>query len=345
MVKGGRGITLKQTTDTEYSTQYGYGDVMTGSFSVTGSYPMSASITREFMSETAGSRSLDTNLDISSPNTTFLGAPLYPHFWALKNRLDFYGTRSEHYKVSSSFADKSQQVINLISVPSIFFGSRIKPGTLSLKWYLTGSLIGELRDTKHNGELIEVSGSNTDSVAGVVMYDEGFILLTGSWDLNHETIGLVSSNAPRVPVTPKWIYFGAGANDGVTATSTGSGSYVSASFDLSFKGETDTQVLTMFAHARRGEVNYSNNPTFMKYGQDLVKISSSQVYEENSARAIYNTVSSSYNDYNAPFKRQVYISRVAIYDENKNLIGIATLANPVLKEEDQDLTFKMRLDI
>ena len=101
----------------------------------------------------------------------------------------------------------------------------------------------------------------------------------------------------------------------------------------------------MFAHARRGEVNYSNNPTFMKYGQDLVKISSSQVYEENSSRTLYNTVSSSYNDYEAPFKRQVYVSRVAIYDENRNLIGIATLSSPVLKEEDEDLTFKMRLDI
>ena len=143
---------------------------------------------------------------------------------------------------------------------------------------------------------------------------------------------------------PKWIYFGAGAHDGVTQ-STAAANYASASFSLSFKGETDTQVLTMFAHARRGEVNYSNNPTFMKYGQDLVKISSSQVYEENSSRTLYNTVSSSYNDYEAPFKRQVYVSRVAIYDENRNLIGIATLSSPVLKEEDEDLTFKMRLDI
>jgi len=27
------------------------------------------------------------------------------------------------------------------------------------------------------------------------------------------------------------------------------------------------------------------------------------------------------------------------------LIGIATLANPVLKEEDQDLAFKLKIDI
>ena len=47
----------------------------------------------------------------------------------------------------------------------------------------------------------------------------------------------------------------------------------------------------------------------------------------------------------SPFKRQVYISRVAVYDEKKNLIGIATLANPILKKEDQDLSFKLKLDI
>ena len=43
--------------------------------------------------------------------------------------------------------------------------------------------------------------------------------------------------------------------------------------------------------------------------------------------------------------RDKYISRVALYDSSKNLIGIATLANPVLKKEDEDLTFKLRLDI
>ena len=34
-----------------------------------------------------------------------------------------------------------------------------------------------------------------------------------------------------------------------------------------------------------------------------------------------------------------------IYDKYKNLIGVATLANPVLKEDNQDLTFKLKLDI
>ena len=101
----------------------------------------------------------------------------------------------------------------------------------------------------------------------------------------------------------------------------------------------------MFAKANRGEANYSNNPTFIEYNQELLQATGSQIYEENPNRRIKNTVSSSFATFDAPFKRQVYISRVAIYDDSKNLIGIATLADPILKEEQQDYTFKIKLDI
>jgi len=363
---GADGEHFKSISAESFTTDYDYGDP------VTSSYPMSASIVREFMSSSdaglagssgAGKLVVRTTAslvdapgdgDVDTFASTYYISPEFRHFYALKNRLNFYGIRSEHYKVESLYGNKMSQSINLISIPSIFFGSGIKPGSLSLKWYLTGSLAGELRDTKQNGELIEVTGSSTGSVAGVVLYEEGFILLTGSWDLNAEkteagdpavTIGLISSSAPQVPKPPQWIYFGAGANDNVNQTTTASSSFNSASFDLSFKGTTETQVLTMFAHARRGQVNFSNNPTFIAYSQSQLDTTSSQVYQENASRTIYNTVSSSYLDYGAPFKRQVYISRVAIYDKNKNLVGVATLANPILKKEDEDLSFKLKLDI
>jgi hypothetical protein len=349
-----------------------------------GGYPLSASITRELMGNAdtvapangAGEQGSDF---LTSSAGCILkqwkATPIYPHYWALKNALNYYGVQSKHYKVTGSWTGngqvprghsislpenttyewvKDQQVINLISIPEIFYGSKIKPGSLSLKWYFTGSLIGELQDTKRNGELIQVNTSgnpaladNSGSVAGVVLYNEGFILLTGSWALNTEAIPLIVDSTTTK--NPAWIYFGAGAQDGVTQTSTAdsgaTSDYMSASFNLSFKGTTETQVITMFAHAERGMVNYSNNPTFLKYGQEELKVTSSQVYEENPDRLIANTVSSSYTDYSASFKRQVYVSRVAIYDDSKNLIGLATLACPVLKEEDQDLTFKIRLDI
>jgi len=323
---------FRTVSATSYSTDFVYGDVMTGS------YPLSASITREYMS-VAGQRNTATDPDTGA---TFNTSPVHPHFFALKNRLDFYGSRSQHYKVSSSFGDKSQQSVNLISIPSIFYGGRIEPGTVSLKWYFTGSLAAELRDTKQNGELIEVTGSNTGLVGGVILYDEGFIVLTGSWDINSESIPLISGSGTGV--NPKWIYYGAGANDGVSVATTGAGN-ASASFGLSFKGTNEIQVMTMFAHAKKGEVNLSNNPTYYTFNQTLIEKSSSQIYEENQNRTIKNTVSSSFSDYESSFRRQVYVSKIGIYDENKNLIGVATLGNPVLKKEEDDLTFKLKLDI
>ena len=258
--------------------------------------------------------------------------------------------RSPHYLVNFSDSEigtwnKDEQDINLISIPKIFYGSRIKHGSMSLKFYITGTLVGELKDEKYNGELIQVGpvgSTGSGSVAGVALYEEGLVLLTGSWGLC-EPISLKSGSAD---VSGSWIYFGAGAKDGVrNETGNVSASYGSASFDLSFKGHTETQVLTMYAHARRGEVNYSNNPTFLEFGQTKTFLSSSKLYIENDNQTIKNTVSSSYAGQNADFERQVYISRVAIYDEDKKLIGVATLSNPVLKKEAQDLSFKLKMDI
>jgi hypothetical protein len=334
ITKQSAGASFKTVGKVSYSNEFVYGD------RVTGSYPMTASISREFMSNPSA-RNTETNL---SDGTTFNTSPVHPHYYALRNRLNFLGQRSSHYLVSSSFGNKDSQNINLISIPSIAYGSRINPGSISLKWYLTGSLIGELKDIKENGELIQVGpegSTGSGSVAGVALYDEGFILLTGSWDLNSQQIHLTTGGSTA---KPQWIYYGAGAKDGISQATAGT-SYVSASFDMSFEGHTETQVLTMFAHAGRGKVNFSNNPTFVSYNQKKMLMTSSAIFEENSERTIKNTVSSSFEGYEAPFERQVYISRVAVYDENKNLIGVATLSNPVLKKENQDFSFKIKLDI
>ena len=309
----------------DYSRMEG-GSYLTGS-----SYAMSASITRELMT-TAGNTGSITNVS----------RPVYRHYYGLRNTLNFYGTRSPHYLVSFSDTEigtwnKDEQDLNLISIPKIFYGSRIKHGSMSLKFYITGTLVGELKDEKYNGELIQVGpvGSvGSGSVAGVAMYEEGFAILTGSWDL---TSGAAYDFGGGL-ATGSWKYFAAGANDDNNVST-------SASFDVSFKGHTETQVLTMYAHARRGEVNYSNNPTFLEFGQTKTFLSSSRLYIENDNQTIKNTVSSSYSGQTADFERQVYISRVGIYDEDKKLIGVATLSNPVLKKEAQDLSFKLKMDI
>lgn len=313
-------------SDTSYNSEFAFGDVLQGQ------YPLSASITREFIT---GSRSATADYPVNREQR---------HFVALRNRLDFYALRSLHYKVNSPYGNKDEQTINMISVPSIFYGTKIKPGSVSLKWNFTGSMIAELRDLKENGELIQVSGaisSNDGKVAGVVMYDEGIVLLTGSWDLSTTALHLKDGSTP---VNPSWLYYGVGANDGLNQSELAA-DYVSASYDMNFKGHTETQVVTMFAHAKRGEVNYSNNPTFLVHGQNHTEFTSSHVYEQRPDIQIKNIVSSSFSDHSASFNRNVYVSRIAIYDKSKNLIGVATVSNPTLKEEGQDYSFKLKLDI
>ena len=300
----------------EFNADFQYGDTLTGS------YPLSASISKDFFAQGA------TRLRVD----------------ALKNTLNYYMPLSKHYQFSSSLGDKSDQEIGLISVPSIFYGNSIKKGTVELSFYVSGNLVARLEDINKDGELIQVSGTANDlgatggsgSVAGVVLYNEGFFVLTGSWDIDPDHAEKYTGGSN---VNPRWTYFGRGANDG---TST---SIPSSSYGIKFSGSTETPVLTMFAHARKGMLNYSNNPTFLSHSQNVTPNTSSYGYQEPSNLLIKNITSGSFVDFNQPFKKQTYISKIGIYDDNKNLIAIAKLATPVKKTEERDLTFKLKLDI
>ena len=202
-------------------------------------------------------------------------------------------------------------------------------------------MIGELQDERQNGELIQVGpvGSNgSGSVAGVVLYNEGFCLLTGSWDLHPTHLENYNTSCDPLfdnPYPPSWMIWGSMADD-----------IPSSSFGFTFKGTNKVPVVTMLAHAPRGELNNSNNPTFITAGQEgqLVPMTSSQIYRESDTIEIKNTVSSSFPDPPATFAKQTFISKIALYDENKNLIGFAKLAQPVKKTENREFTFKMKLD-
>lgn len=293
------------TKDFNNSSKFAYGDEMSGS------YPLSASISKDYYASGQSRNRID----------------------ALRNTLNFYTPMSQHYAYSSSFGKKSTQPAGLVSIPSIFFGSSIKRGSVNLKYYVSGSLVGELQDEGRRGELIEISGTSSGSVAGVVLYNEGFVLLTGSWKLDSSHVeqydGINNDN-------PKWIYFGQSISGSVLAAS--------SSFELEFKGTNPVPVLTMLAHAPAGDLNYSGNPTYVEHGQRITPQSGSTYYIENKELNIKNTVSSSYPDPTGSFVRQTFISKVALYDEKKNLIGIAKLATPVKKTEARDLTFKLKLD-
>ena len=313
VTKGGSLLGTKTISTTTFNSDFSYGDT------ISGSYPLSSSIKRDYY-----------QLGQTRTNIT-----------ALKNTLNYYIPISRDYAYSSSLGDKATQPLNLISVPSIMYGSSINKGSVKLDFYISGTLFGTLEDENRNGNLIQtgpMGSAGSGSIAGIVLYNEGFLVLTGSWALDATPRNYLNDITNLKE--PAWLYFGVGAQDDIP-----SGTIPSSSYSLVFEGVSKIPTLTMFAHADKGEMNNSNNPTFVKYGQSASPMTSSFSYKENNSLEIANIASSSYTDYSASFSKITYISKVGIYDERKNLIGIATTATPIKKEENQNFTFKLKLDI
>ena len=343
ITKQGSLTSFKTVSTSQFNSDFAYGDVLTGS------YPLSASIQKEhFQANHAAVVTTFGGVEVDYFNKND-DAGDSNRIVALKNTLNFYSNYSVHHKYTNNTAqgewDKSVQEIGLISIPSIFYGSSIRKGSVELNFYITGSLIGQLKDEKNNGELIQtlpVGHVRSGSVAGVILYNEGFMVLTGSWDISNgeHTEPYYGSGE----VSPKWVDYGVGANDSYMQ----GGTHTASSFQMSFYGTNYTPTLTMFARAPRGDLNHSNNSTYIDYDHYSLFTSPAtgpNYYVEREDVKIKNTVSGAYSDYTSSFKKQTYISKIGLYDEEKNLIAIAKVATPVKKTEDRDLTFKLKLDI
>lgn len=267
-----------------------------------------------------------TYLALTSSVHVELGTDL-SHTKALKNIINYYRRLSKYYDYDTYFDSKE---IKLISIPSIFYGSSIKKGTVELDFYHSGSLLAKAIDKNNNGELIQVSGTATatdGAVVGIALYNEGFIALFSTASLGaNDTYDSGNSSA-------EWIDF---ADTSVNV--------VSSSFEARFKATTFTPTLTMFAHAPEGKFNFSNNPTFLDGGNsNSTKTGSMSFFEASSS--IKNIATSSFGNYSAPFKKTTFISKVHIYDDNQRLLGVAHLAEPIRKTEEDAYTFKIKLDL
>jgi hypothetical protein len=316
VTKDGTLTSFRTISTNSFNSEFAYGDM------ITGSYPLSASVSRNYIIGPIGRRKVN----------------------ALKTTLNSYTYWSPHYQFSSSYGDKATQTINLISIPSIFYGSSINKenGSISLKYYVSGTLIAELQDINRNGELIQVgpSGSTgSGSVAGIALYNEGFLLLTGSWDLEGPGITRNYLEDPTSLMPSSWLFYGVGMND-MSGTA-----IPHVNYRMDFEGINYIETLTMLAHAEKGELNHSNNPTYVKHQATASFFQYNSLSFNETSQPIKNIVKSPYSDPAAAFEKTTFITKVGIYDEDKNLIGIASVSKPVKKTLDRDLTFKLKLDL
>lgn len=237
-----------------------------------------------------------------------------------------------YYLHSPSFANvttaSTDDNVNLINIPQVMFGSSVKKGSVELNFYVTGTLIAQATDASQNGELTQTSNGVT---VGLVFYNEGLLYLTSSAAL------FASSSLNR------WLDFGTGLHDGATKGDP----LKDRSFEIKYKGTNYVNTMTMFCHAKAGELNLSNNPTSLDWSEEtkftLSDTGSTKGFEEREKK-VKNVVSSSIENLNDDFKKTTYISKINMYDDKGNLIGVASLAQPIRKEENNDYTFKIELD-
>tara|TARA_R110001599_G_scaffold58649_7_gene162381 strand:+ start:1014 stop:2123 length:1110 start_codon:yes stop_codon:yes gene_type:complete len=296
ITKGAHKQTFKSISKTDWNTQFNYdGEV------ITGSYNLSSSISRETM---------------SSPSAKLR---------ALRSALK----HNEFWSQSFDYITYYQSNVAMINIPSIFYGSSIKKGSVSLKVYVEGALVAEALDTNRRGELI-YSGS----IIGNILYDEGIILINE----NSTVIGSYGGLSDSL----YWTDF----LHGIASTDVARPDFDEVSFGLHFQGISQVQNMTILAKAPEGMLNHSNNPTYLQKSENpFVHYHTSSYEFIEKRRKVKNVVPSEQTDFEPPFDKETYISKICLYDEHRKLVGVCKLATPIRKTEAKEYLFKMKIDL
>ena len=92
---------------------------------------------------------------------------------------------------------------------------------------------------------------------------------------------------------------------------------------LTFQNNTKINSTLVFCRATADEFNYSSNPTYTDSEGRVLVIDESQQGQEKSFS---------------------FVTTVGLYDANEELLATAKLSRPVEKNDEKDLTFRVRLD-
>lgn len=97
----------------------------------------------------------------------------------------------------------------------------------------------------------------------------------------------------------------------------------SAATAITFQNITNINSTIYFTRLAADEMNYSSNPTFVDEDSRIVVIDEGQ---EETQRSF------------------TFVTSVGLYDANDNLLAVAKTSRPILKDDERDLTLKVRLD-
>ena len=151
----------------------------------------------------------------------------------------------------------------------------------------------------------------------------------------------VQTKGDCIAISPSWVNFGTGLRQVGTALT--HGEVTGSVYTINFKGINKIPTLTMYTYAKEGEMNHSTNPSYENIEtEDKYQYSSSYFIENKRDAAKINK--SPYSDHEEDYENVTYISKVGIYDKDKNLIAVASLANPIKKTEKREFMVKIGID-
>lgn len=231
---------------------------------------------------------------------------------------------------SFSFGGVTSDYFYVISIDRDRFKESLLPATFNLK-IKNGSNILNLTDNSTNVATISyndagrvyqvVSGSNGAAYTG--LNSNGYSLASGSYGYFLPDVGIILLNGRALD---------SNAAGGGIALSTSRGTTVptptnmaklfdtvvaGASFQLNYQETVSSQFV--FTRVRNSEFNYSTNPSYITGSGDL---------------RITNMV-------NAP---QTYITTVGMYNDNNELLAVAKLSRPLLKDFTKEALVRIKLD-
>lgn len=174
-----------------------------------------------------------------------------------------------------------------------------------------------------------VDSANTTGALGLLYLDRGIMVLDMSRSFDQSqvitgSIDAVTTTGGTVNVSSSLCMFGASASiDDFLNHLCSTRFTTSNETAVTFQNVTNINSTIFFCRAAADEFNYSSNPTFTDEQNRIVVIDPGQEVEQKSF---------------------TFITSVGMYDANNNLLSVAKLSRPVYKDDERDLTLRIRLD-
>lgn len=212
---------------------------------------------------------------------------------------------------------------------NIFGQTAIHPSSASVIFTDVGAA-SSIERSQFGGDVGNiVLSSDTTQTVGLMFYQKGIAVLDLRRSLDDTqvmsgTIGSVGALA-NTPMSASFIpdFVNSASMDDIikhVATErfgTGSNTF------LTFQNNTKINSTLIFCRATADEFNYSSNPTYTDSEGRVLVIDESQQGQEKSFS---------------------FVTTVGLYDANEELLATAKLSRPVEKNDEKDLTFRVRLD-